>query len=250
MTSMESLTMNGRKILVTGAASGIGRAVSLMLADRGAALALLDVNNAVTVTAKNTNGTAFVIDLMHTQRVPQVVAEAAEALEGLDGVVNCAGFPSMTSLAELEEGEWERTITINLTAPYLICRAALPWLERSSSASIVNVASGVGILPTRTTGASYAASKAGLLGLTRTLAANLAPKIRVNAVCPGLTDTPMIARGAPRTEQEQRTLVAPYPLGRAAAPEEIAQVVAFLLSSAASYVTGATYTADGGRTLY
>jgi NAD(P)-dependent dehydrogenase (short-subunit alcohol dehydrogenase family) len=248
---MQKLAMIGKKVLVTGAASGIGRATSLMLAERGAELALLDQSETVQITAEDTNGVAFIVDLMQTKSIPGVVKRAAEILRGLDGVVNCAGFPSVTPLAGLDESEWQKSITINLTAPYLICRFALPWLERGSASSIVNIASGVGILPTRTTGPSYAASKAGLLGLTRTLAANLAPKIRVNAVCPGLTNTPMIAfRGSPQTPEEQRALIDPYPLGRAAEPNEIAEVIAFLLSPAASYVTGATYTADGGRTLY
>jgi NAD(P)-dependent dehydrogenase (short-subunit alcohol dehydrogenase family) len=249
--SLEKLMMTGQKILVTGAASGIGRSVSLLLADRGARLALLDVCDEVKQTATETDGTPFMVDFMDTECIPSLVSEAAELLGGLDGIVNCAGYPSVTPLASLEESEWHRTLTINLTAPYLICRAALPYLSRSDQASIVNISSGTGILPTRTTGPSYATSKAGLLGLTRTLAINLAPKIRVNAVCPGLTDTPMAALAtSPRSPEAQRELLGRYPLGRIAAPEEIAQVVAFLLSSASSYVTGATYTADGGRTLY
>jgi len=245
--TLESLMMNGRKVLVTGAGSGIGRAISTILADRGAHLALLDRSDSVRATARDTGGTPFIVDLLQTGSIQRVVTCAAEALGGLDGVVNCAGVLSVASLADLEESDWQRTITINLTAPYLICRAALPWLKRSPDASIVNIASGVGIRPVHLTTPAYAASKAGLLGLTRTLAVNLAPAIRVNAVCPGLTDTPMVV---PTSEEDQQSLVALYPLGRAAAPLEIAEVAAFLLSRAASYVTGASYTADGGRTLY
>jgi NAD(P)-dependent dehydrogenase (short-subunit alcohol dehydrogenase family) len=241
--------MNGTKVLVTGAASGIGRAVANLLAARGAALALLDVAPAVAATAEATGGTAFVIDLLDAGRVPEAVAGAAESLDGLDGVVNCAGIGSVTPLAELELDEWQRVLTLNLTVPYAICRAALPWLERSHSPAVVNVASGTGIRPMLGTGCSYAASKAGLIGLTRSLAVQLAPRIRVNAVNPGITDTAMVnLHTLPPEELDE--LVAFYPLQRAADPQEIAQVVAFLLGAEASYVTGATYSVDGGRTLY
>jgi NAD(P)-dependent dehydrogenase (short-subunit alcohol dehydrogenase family) len=248
MTNIPALDMKGRKVLVTGAASGIGRATSLMLAERGATLATLDADSSVEEVAKETAGTAVICELTHTQSIAAVITQAANAMGGLDGLVNCAGYPSLKPLAELEVEEWIRTLTINLTAPFMICKAALPWLSQSTSAAIVNVASAVAILPTRTTGLSYAASKAGLLGLSRTLAITLAPKIRVNAVCPGLTATQMTR--AALGEEGQTALLGAYPAGRVAQPAEIAHVIAFLLSSAASYVTGATYTVDGGRTLY
>jgi NAD(P)-dependent dehydrogenase (short-subunit alcohol dehydrogenase family) len=241
--------MEGRRVLVTGAASGIGLALGHLLADRGASLALLDVDERVADTATATGGSAFAVDLLDTVRLPEVVDRAAEVLGGLDGVVNCAGVESRLPLAELDENEWQRTLAINLTAPYLICRAALPWLEQSPEASIVNVSSGTGLRPMRSTGSGYAASKAGLIGFTRSLAVQLAPGIRVNAVNPGITDTPMV-EFATRPLEDQERLLAFYPLGRPAQPEEVAQVIAFVLSSQASYVTGATYTVDGGRTLH
>jgi NAD(P)-dependent dehydrogenase (short-subunit alcohol dehydrogenase family) len=242
--------LTGLKVLVTGAASGIGRAVGEVLAGRGAQLALLDRADAVAATAEATGGAAFTVDLADTARVPEVVGEAARSLGGLDGVVNCAGIGSSTQLSELEEPEWQRLLAINLTAPYLVCRAALPWLRQSSDASVVNISSGTGVRPMRDTGCGYVAAKAGLLGLTRSLALQLAPRIRVNAVCPGVTDTPMVRANGALAGEHRDALLAQYPLGRPAEAVEIAQVVAFLLGPDASYVTGATYSADGGRTLY
>lgn len=237
------------KVLVTGAASGIGSAISRLLARQGTEVALLDRAEGLENMARDIAGRPFFIDLLQSQRIAEVVDAAAESLGGLDGVVNCAGIGSRTRLPDLAEDEWNRVVAINLTAPYLVCRAALPWLEASPNAAIVNVVSGTAVRPERDTGSGYAASKAGLLGLTRSLALQLAPSIRVNAVNPGLTNTAMVNLGDLESDQRQSAL-ASYPLGRAADPSEVARVVAFLLSPDSSYITGSTYTIDGGRTLY
>lgn len=252
MENQSEYNLGGRNILITGAASGIGKMLAEFLAKRGAKLGLLDLNaEALKAVAYNTGAYSVTVDLAQSAGIKPAVVQLATALGDLDGLVNCAGIASRSSLEGTEQEEWERALAINLTAPFLICQAALPWLSKGKGASVVNMASGVGLRPTGRGNSSYAASKAGLLGLTRALAVELAPAIRVNAVCPGMTRTPMVDFALAEASPEDRAaLVGQYPIGRPAEPIEIANVVAFLLSEASSFVTGATYAADGGRTLH
>jgi NAD(P)-dependent dehydrogenase (short-subunit alcohol dehydrogenase family) len=242
----------GRRIYLTGAASGIGLATARLLAEGGAALALID-NNAAELerAAADTHGRAFVTDLRDGAAIDASVAAAAQALGGLDGVINCAGLAHGALLDQLEPSDWERIIAVNLTAPYRVCRAALRWLRGQKDASIVNVSSGTALLPTAPGSSLYAASKGGLLSFTKALAIELAPDIRVNTVCPGLANTPMTApilQG--QTGLEPAGFVSLYALKRAAEPSEVAQAIAFLASSEASFITGIVLAADGGRTFH
>jgi NAD(P)-dependent dehydrogenase (short-subunit alcohol dehydrogenase family) len=242
------LDLKGRRVLVTGGASGIGFAACRLLIERGADVALLDLEQPrLFDAAKGLGAIPIAADLADPHQPGPAARKAAETMGGLDGVVNCAGVANLKPLGDLEPDEWMRIFAINLTAPYLILRAALPWLTRAPGASVVNVASGVGITPGVGSkgGCAYAASKAGLLGITRSLASELAPAVRVNAVCPGVTETPLLkglASGGPA--------LAGYALGRMATPAEIASVIVFLISGEASFVTGATWAADGGRTFH
>ena len=240
----------GRRIYLTGAASGIGRATAQLLAQGGAAVALVDVNaDGLERVAAATGGRPFVVNLCDGDAAARSVEEAANALGGLDGVINCAGEGYGCPLDQLEPAKWDQVMALNLTAPYRICRAALPWLKAAPAASIVNIASGVALLPSGPGASVYAASKGGLLSFSKALAKELAPTIRVNTVCPGVVDTPMTAqiRGNPAAAE---AFISLYALKRVADPLELAEAIAFLTSSEASFITGVVLAVDGGRSFH
>lgn len=239
----------GRRFYVTGAASGIGLATARRLAEGGAKVALIDINaSALDKAASEIGGIPIVADLRDGDAIDNSVERAAVAMDGIDGVINAAGIAMGALVDQLDPADWERVLSVNLTAPYRICRAAVPHMKRAGSGSIVNISSGVGIRPTAPGASAYAASKGGLIALTKALAIELAPAIRVNVVCPGFVDTPMNAHiiGGER----EAGFVAQYAMKRAADPGELADAIAFLASDEASYVTGSTLVTDGGRIFY
>jgi NAD(P)-dependent dehydrogenase (short-subunit alcohol dehydrogenase family) len=229
--------------VVTGAASGIGKATASLLALEGAKLALLDLDaTGVDRVAKDIGAHGFGVDITNEQQVDEVVEKAASVLDGIDGVVNAAGIMLVGPVLETPLSAWRKTIEVNLTGTFMVTRACLRFMGVEPAGTIVNIASAAGLLPNAPGLTAYAASKGGVVNLTRALAAELAPRIRANTVCPGMVDTPM-ADGF-------RANVSNYALKRMAEPEEIARVVAFLTSAHSSYVTGATLAADGGRTFH
>ncbi|MBB3014104.1 SDR family NAD(P)-dependent oxidoreductase [Cupriavidus alkaliphilus] len=233
----------GRRIVITGAASGIGRATAQLFAAEGAALTLLDREaDGLTQTASDLNAHAFAADVTDEASVAQAIHQGAAAMGGIDGVVNAAGVMLRGSVMEVGVAEWRRVLEINLTGTYIVVRCCLPWLQKATSATIVNLGSGQSLLPNSPDRSAYSASKGGVLNLTRALAAELAPAIRANTVCPGLVDTPM-AQGVQGN-------VGNYALRRLADPMEIARAILFLTSSESSYVTGAALAADGGRSFH
>jgi NAD(P)-dependent dehydrogenase (short-subunit alcohol dehydrogenase family) len=238
--------LTGRKILITGGASGIGRATCALFVREGASVVVLDRN-----TAEVADVRGIAADVSDAASVTRAMQEAAQAMGGLDGLVNAAGVFINKDLMGTDAQTWNTTIAVNLTGTFLCVQAAVPLLRQAAQATIVNLASGVGLLPTGGGSTAYVASKGGVIAMTRALAAELAPGIRVNAVCPGAVETPM-TDGTLRDVSGAiiPAIVNRYALGRPASPEEIAAAILFLTSHESSFVTGVSLAVDGGRTFH
>jgi len=240
--------LQGRRIAITGGASGIGRATAALFTAHGAKVAGLDR----TIPAPAAGGPlAFACDVSSESDVATAIAQAAEALGGLDGLVNAAGIFHPNTLEDTPLPVWQSVMAVNLTGTYLMCRAALPFLRAARKGTIVNIASGVGLLPAGPGSAAYVVSKGGVIALTKVLALETAPHIRVNAICPGAVETPM-TEGTLRDESGavRPAIVRRYALQRPSSPDELAQAILFLTSTDSSSVTGISLAVDGGRTFH
>ncbi len=239
-----------RCALVTGGSRGIGAATALRLAAKGYDVAITFRSQrlaaeAVAAEVERLGRRAVVlqVDLADPARTREVVREAAERLGGLHALVNNAGYVQRIPWEEISLEDWERMLAVTLTAAFVTAQVAVPYMIEAGFGRIVNVSS-LRALTGSAHGAHYAAAKAGLLGLTKSLAAALAPHgITVNAVCPGFTATDMNREAL---EKRGKEIAAQIPLGRAAEPEEVAAVIAFLCSDEASYITGETISVNGG----
>lgn len=240
--------LQGRRILITGGASGIGLATARLFIEHGAKMAILDLEERAVSTAGRQCGCVGVAaDVSNAAQVRTAVERAAHDLGGLDGLVNCAGIFIGGRADEGDLEGWSRNLAVNLTGPFIVTAAALPYLKAEPAATIVNVSSGIGLRPSPNQGA-YAASKAGLLAWTKVLAQELGPNIRVNATCPGPTDTPLMRANA--GGRDMKALGAERALDRAGEPIEQAHAILFLTGPESTFVTGVTIPVDGGRTYY
>nr|WP_316638675.1 SDR family oxidoreductase [uncultured Roseateles sp.] len=246
--------MKGRRVFVSGAASGIGAAVVERLCGEGARLLAFDRNAAaLQALAERTGAQPLAGDITVQADVARAVA-AAQAWGGIDAVVNAAGVVAADEPEGVLDATWERMLAVNLTGTMRVCRAALPLLRAAGGGAIVNVAS-VAAFNSTPGSASYAPSKAGVVAYTRNLAyAHGAEGIRANCLCPGWTRTAMAeqemreaaALSGSTAEQEFAALAQRLALRRIASPAEMASCIRFLASDEASFVTGAVLVADGG----
>jgi NAD(P)-dependent dehydrogenase (short-subunit alcohol dehydrogenase family) len=237
---VDDLRLDDRTVVVTGGADGIGRATADRARALGARVAVLDLN-----PAAGGGVLSIACDVSDSAAVDDAFAEVERELGPVVVLVNNAGIAPPGRFEDISEASWRRTLDVNLTGMYLCTRAALPHLRRNERGSIVNVASQAARYRSLACDAAYAAAKGGVLPLTRQLAYELAPEgIRVNCVCPGAVDT-----GIPRrnlSDEQRRAMNSAVPLGRAAAPAEIASVICFLAADAASFMTGAAVDVNGG----
>lgn len=247
----------GKVALITGAASGQGRAAARLFAQEGAKVVVTDVaveggQETVRLVQADGGTAAFVkLDVSQAAEVQHGVRVAVQTYGGLHILYNNAamwkpGFDNR--VVELEEAAWDTILSVNLKGVYLCCKYGIPELIKAGGGSVINTASIAGLIGSGQPTHTYAASKGGMIALTRAMAIAYAKdKVRVNVICPGGVDTPMIAPLV-TSEQVRERFAAGHPLGRMGAPEDIAYCALYLASDESSWVTGSVFTIDGGYT--
>ena len=240
----------GRTAVVTGGGSGIGRATVRRLAEEGARVVVADVDaDAGSAAAKEVDGLFVRTDVTAEADVEALFAAAVEAYDTVDVAFNNAGIspPDDDSILTTGLDAWRRVQEVNLTSVYLCCRAVLPYMQRQGKGAIVNTASFVAVMGAATSQISYTASKGGVLALSRELGVQFANRrVRVNALCPGPVDTPLLHELFANDEEQAKRRLVHLPLGRFAEAREIANGALFLASDESSYVTATTFLVDGG----
>jgi len=247
--------LEGKRALITGAASGIGRATARLFAGEGAAVAVADLDEVgarevwAQIVADGGQAHSIRCDVSRAADCERAVRETVEALGGLDILFNNAGIIRRANVLNTTEEEWDRVMAVNVKSVYLMSRYAIPVMVAGGGGAIVNTASGWGLVGGRNA-ISYCASKAAVVNMTRAMALDHgAQQIRVNCICPGDTDTPMLRNEAQQLGRPAKAFLreaADRPLQRIGTPEEIAKAVLYLASDAASFITGTALVVDGG----
>lgn len=239
------MSFEGKVGIITGAASGIGRACAISFARKGGKVVAVDVNEdklkGLVIEIQHIGGEVIGIkaDVSKKCDVDLVIEETVKKYGKIDVLINCAGICQVKSIEDLTEEDWDKVININLKGTFFMCQAVLKEMKKLQSGKIVNIGSLAGEVGGIVTAANYAASKAGVICLTKSLAKYAAPyNINVNCVSPGFIDTEM-TKGFPYDPKN-------VPLGRIGTPEEVADVILFLCSDAARYITGANVDVNGG----
>jgi NAD(P)-dependent dehydrogenase (short-subunit alcohol dehydrogenase family) len=255
MTSDHCCSLEGKSALITGAASGIGRATALLFAREGASVLLTDLNETAgrEVEREITSGGGRAVfegaDVTVAEDCRRVAQLAVQQFGSPQILFNNAGIVRRASVVELSEADWDRVMDVNVKAIFLMSREVIPWMERAGGGSIINTASGWG-LAAGPRAAAYCASKGAVVLLTKAMAIDHGPqKVRVNCICPGDTDTAMLRAEARQLGADERRFLeqaARRPLGRVGRAEEIAQAALYLAGEASSFVTGTALVVDGG----
>lgn len=238
--------LKGKRVLVTAAGQGIGRASALAMAQEGAQVLATDINAAALDSLKEHGIETRLLNV----RDPAEIARTVESAGRVDVLFNCAGFVASGTILDCDEDQWAFSVDLNMTAMYRMCKAFLPGMLAQGAGSIINmasVASSVIAAPNRFV---YGATKAGVIGLTKSIAADFVGKgIRCNAICPGTVESPSLddrLRAMGDYEAAKAAFAARQPIGRMARAEEIAALVVYLASDEASYTTGVAHVIDGG----
>ncbi|HKA69956.1 MAG TPA: 3-oxoacyl-ACP reductase [Actinomycetes bacterium] len=242
--------LGGRVAVITGGGSGIGKATALRLAEEGARVVVVDLEtDAADAVAKEVGGLSVTADVTDEDAVRSMYAFAQDAYGSIDIAFNNAGIspPEDDSILDTDLATWRRVQEVNLTSVYLCCRHVLPYMQRQGRGSIINTASFVAVLGAATSQISYTASKGGVLALSRELGVQFARDgIRVNALCPGPVNTPLLRELFAKDPERAARRLVHVPMGRFAEATEIAAAVAFLASDDASFITASTFLVDGG----
>jgi len=246
------MALVGRGALITGGASGIGRAIAERFAREGAKVLVADyaesgAGTAQAIVAAGGQAEFFRADVSDSGQVRRMADAALRFCGTIDILCNAAGILYYGTILETSEETWTRVITINLTGTFLCCQAVLPHMIEKGRGSIINLASTTGAHDACAHAAAYVSSKGGVMLLTRAMAIDHAKAgIRVNALCPGPTDTPMLRQAM--TPEQLEAFARTYPMGRLGRPEELANGALFLASDESSFVTGTAFYVDGGQT--
>ncbi len=251
------MNLAGKVAIVTGGGAGIGRAAAIALAEAGAATVVADVDlgaaKAVANEISQASGQALAlaVDVSSATQTAAMAKAAVEEFGGVDLLYNNAAIQINGSVTELDEASWDRVFAVNVKGIYLCSRACIPHMKSRGAGAIVNAASVQG-MATQKRVAAYAASKGAVIALTRSMALDYAgDRIRVNCICPGSVDTPLLRSNAAALGEADLVLErwgSAHPIGRVGQPIEIARLVVFLMSDEASFMTGASVVIDGGLT--